>query len=94
METSNTLCVIAIFLLGYLIGSERAKKENFRRWIVATSYQYLNPGFGTQLGALNQQVPTVDMDRIGKNWNEGSFGELVSLLQDRPMIPAIKNLSV
>jgi hypothetical protein len=56
------------------------------------TYQEANPGFGTQLGDLIEDVPDLNYNTIGPRWTDASFGKLVSELQDRKDLPAIRNM--
>jgi hypothetical protein len=56
----------------------------------------VDPGFGYhmwQLETPNKWNPSM-MDSLSQNWDDGSFGQLVSYLEDRNDATAIKNMSV
>ena len=58
----------------------------------------VNPGWGWKLGVLTELARMSggfterEWDQIFNNWNDTSYSNLVSLLQDRWMAPSIKNL--
>ena len=60
-----------------------------------SSEQDVDPGFGVELGNYINAVPEMSYDNSTfKNWNEGSFGKLVSDLEQSQTIPDIHNISV
>ena len=85
--------MLLAFLVGVIVGLLLSlyfvRKERF-----ASQAIYINPGFGESLGEMIGTVPdyTSSIDDMSKNWNEGSFGKLVSLIEERKQIPTIKNL--
>ena len=58
----------------------------------------VNPGWGWKLNALIQlarmrgNFTEEDWNYIFSHWNDSTYSDLVSLLQDRWMAPSIKNL--
>lgn len=57
------------------------------------SYENINPGFGSQMSELERANP-INYNTLSNNWNEGSFGKLVSYMENTSMFPSIKNLNV
>ncbi len=56
----------------------------------------VDPGFGLHMWQF-ESAPKWDpntLDALSKQWQPGTFGQLVSYLEDRNMAPHIKNLSV
>lgn len=53
-------------------------------------YQNINPGFANQ---INDSVKNWNPDMINySNWNDSSFSSLVSNLEDRQNMPAIRSI--
>ncbi len=84
--TFGGFLAIAVFVVAILFATRVIKMQ------IADS---VNPGWGVKLGDLMaSDAPDVNIDKVTSNWNDGSFGKLVSLLQGNQNAPAIKNLSV
>jgi hypothetical protein len=80
----SALLAITVFIVAILFATRVIKMQ--------IGYD-VNPGWGTQLGDLMaSDSRDIDLDKVTKNWKEGSFGKLVSLMQGNQNAPAIKNL--
>lgn len=91
--------MIVPFLVGVIVGCLIALYV-FRRERFAPrnpKEDKLDPGFGLKLGdmmktpAIGDHLDT-SIDQMASDWTEGSFGKLVSALEERERAPEIHNL--
>jgi len=101
-------CIIILFLVCSFTEQFQYEKLNLNldnldryRRTPYTKDQYdhvsqIDPSYGYHMWQL-QSAPNWnpnDIDRLSHHETPGSFGKLVSYLEDRNMAPSIKNLSV
>jgi hypothetical protein len=107
LNKTHVLIGVAIVTLLFILSRrgehfamhKRSRKlENFA--VHKRNANYFNPGFGEQLGSLEQwhQKGFVSKDCMdlakNTNWDGSSFGALVSCLQNDSQKVAINNMSV
>jgi hypothetical protein len=86
IDLSYIAIILSLFLVILLI-------TNQCEYFSSQSYDNINPGFGSQMSQLETANP-INYDTLSNNWNEGSFGKLVSYMENTSMFPSIKNLNV
>jgi hypothetical protein len=89
----NTVLIVFILLLTIYIFFYKGPEEEFFQY---SRIDEINPGFGDKMWKL-ESANTWDpssLDTLSQHWTDGSFGNLVSYLEDRNDATAIKNLPV
>ena len=105
INLSLFIIVILLVILYLCLHFEVFKLENYEYATINDSIQLQNgsfdynrrnkidPGFGNQMWKL-ESAPDLDYSQFGQNETAGSFGQLVSRLEQRDTATEIKNLPV